>query len=272
VIVKACLGILLQSPSHVRAKRSSPLALYAAQHWVDHAQFEMVSKSVEDGMQHLFDLAKPHFTVWLKLYDIDKSWDDFESSDTHFLHGIPPHGSPLYYASLCGFHDLTAHLINEHPHHVNARVGQNHSPLVAAFRNNHFHTAKLLHQHGANLGIRSNSNRTVLHAASVKGIVNIAQWLLAHGEDPNLRDDNHETPLHLAAKHGWFEFVRMLLRHGIIVNAKNKDNRTPLHLASEGGHVECVWLLLWHRADVATQDSRDSTPLHLASSWVSAKC
>ena len=269
VIVKACLGILLQSDNGVgdAKAKSSSLAKYAAKHWVDHAHFEKVSTSVEDGMRRLFDSAKPHFVAWLKLYDIDTIWNNFASYDDN-----TSHGSPLYYASLCGFRDLAAHLVDEHPQHVNARLGQNYSPLVVALRNKHFFTAELLHQRGANVGIRGYVNRTLLHAASVHGFVDIAQWLLARGGDANSREDNRETPLHLAVKNGRIEFVRILLRHGAIVNAKNKDNRTSLHLASEDGHAELVRLLLQHGADVATQDLRHSTPLHLVSSlWVSVK-
>ncbi len=269
VIVKVFLGILLQSDNEVgeaEAKSSSPLAKYAAKHWVDHAQFGKVSTSAEDGMRRLFDFSKPYFTSWLNLYDIDMRWNDFVGYNSNI-----PRGSPLYFASLCGFRDLAAHLVDEHPQYVNTQVGQNRSPLVAALRNKHFHTAELLHQRGADVGIRGGVNRTLLHAASVNGLVDIAQWLLAHGADANSREDNRETPLHLAVKNGQVEFVRMLIKHGVIVNAKNKVNRTSLHLASEGGHVEIVWLLLEHGADVAAQDLRHSTPLHLASSWVSVK-
>jgi hypothetical protein len=268
VVAGACLGILLHSESGVgaKAKSSSPLATYAAKHWVDHAQFRKVSTGKEAGMRRLFDLAQPHFAAWLKLHDIDTRWDDFMGYNSTI-----PRRSLLYYASLCGFCDLASHLVDQHPHHVNTRVGQNRSPLVVALCNKHFHTAELLHQHGADLGIRGNVNHTLLHAASVNGFVDIVQWLLAHGADANSQEDNCETPLHLAVKNGRIEFVQMLLRHGIIVNAKNKDNLMSLHLASEGGHVEIVQLLLQHGADVAAQDLRHSTPLHMASSWVSVK-
>jgi hypothetical protein len=269
VVAGACLGILLRSDSGVgdaKAKSSSPLAKYAAKHWVDHAQFGKVATSKEDGMRRLFDLARPHFAAWLKLHDIDTRWDNFVGYNS-----VIPRGSPLYYASLSGFRDLAAHLVDENPQHVNARVGQNRSPLVAALRNKHFHTAELLHHRGANVGIRGDVNRTLLHAASVNGFVDIAQWLLAHGADANSREDGLCTPLHLAVKNGRIEFVRMLLRHGVTVNAKNKEDRTSLHSASEGGHVEIARLLLQHGADVATQDLRHSTPLHLASSLVSLK-
>ena len=267
VIVQACLGVLLKSDAGIgdtKAKSNSPLSKYAAKHWVDHAQFEKASTSIEDGMRLLFDLTKPHFVAWLQLHDIDARWDNFVGYNSNI-----PHGSPLYYASLCGFRDLAAYLVDEHPQDVNARVGQNRSPLVAALRNKHFDTAELLHQRGANLGIMGDVNRTLLHAASVNGFVDIAQWLLAHGADANLQEDNGETALHLAVKNGRIEFVRVLLKHGIIINVMDKDNRTSLHLGSEGGYVEIVRLLLQHGADVAAQDLRQSTPLHMASSRVS---
>ena len=269
VIAGACLGILLQSDNGVgdaKAKSRSPLAKYAARHWVDHAQFGKVSTSKEDGMRRLFDSAKPHFAAWLRLYDIDTRWDNFVG-----FNSIIPRGSPLYYASLCGFRDLAAYLIDEHPHHVNARVGQNRSPLAAALRNKHLNTAELLHQRGANLGVRGDVNRTLLHAASVNGFIDIAQWLLAHGADANSQEDSRCTPLHLAVKNGRIEFVRMLLTHRIIVDARNKDNQTPLHLASEDGHAEIARLLLQRGADLAAQDLRHRTPLHLASYLVSVK-
>ena len=271
VIVKACLGILLRSDSGVgdaKAKSNSPLAEYAATHWTDHARFGKVSTSVEDGMRRLFDFARPHFAAWLKLHDVDTTWYNFVG---HRYNSNIPSGSPLYYASLCGFRDLTAHLLDEHPDHLHARVGQNRSPLAAALKEKHFDIAELLYRRGADVSIRHDNNRTLLHAASVEGSVDIAQWLLAHGADPNSQEDNRETPLHLAVKNGRVEFVRMLLRHGISVNTEDKDDRTSLHLASESVHREIVRLLLQHQADVAARDREHRTPLHLALSWVSVK-
>jgi hypothetical protein len=85
----------------------------------------MVSERVEDGMRRLFDLAKPYFATWLRLYDIDDHWNQFGNS-------WATRGSPLYYASLCGFRGLAAHIINDHPEQVNATGSRNHSPLAAA--------------------------------------------------------------------------------------------------------------------------------------------
>ena len=266
VIVKACLGILHRSDNEVGdsdAKNRSPLREYAARYWVDHVQFEKVSRTVEDGMRRLFDLAEPHFTSWLKTYDIDVGWDNYADNSKI------PHGSPLYYASLCGFCDLAAYLADVHPHLVNARGGRNYNPMVAALHRRHLNTAELLYQRGADVDIRGTCKRTPLHAASTEGSIDIAQWLLARGADANSQDNNGDVPLHLAAKNGHFEFVRMLLTFGVTVDSKNKDNRTSLHVASEGRHAKIVRLLLEFGADVAAQDRIHRTPLHLALSWVS---
>src|ERR1700761_3172576 len=56
VILKACLGILLRSDNgkgDAKAKSHSPLAKYAAEHWVDHAQFMKGSKHVQSAMRRL---------------------------------------------------------------------------------------------------------------------------------------------------------------------------------------------------------------------------
>jgi hypothetical protein len=63
VMAQACLATLLQLDEHFSKgdANASPLVKYAAQHWVDHAQFENVSSRVRDGMDDLFDSSKPHF-------------------------------------------------------------------------------------------------------------------------------------------------------------------------------------------------------------------
>ncbi|KAH9007423.1 hypothetical protein EDB84DRAFT_1603616 [Lactarius hengduanensis] len=164
VIAQACLAILLRSNCDM-AESGSPLSHYATQHWVDHAQFESVSLHVEDGMRSLFDPTKPYFPAWVKSFDIDRLWysfvvddlnlddgsdddpnDDSDNSDVSLQPDPSNEGyTPLclYYAALCGFHDLTKHLIVEYPQHVNARVGLNRSPLAAALSNKHIQVAEL---------------------------------------------------------------------------------------------------------------------------------
>lgn len=52
LVARACLGILLHlKPTITRHSLVEfPLAEYAAQHWVDHARFEGVSETIEEGV------------------------------------------------------------------------------------------------------------------------------------------------------------------------------------------------------------------------------
>ena len=268
IIAQACLGILLQLDDRLDIKRVQshfPLAEYAAKHWVMHAQFENTALRVEDGMRRLFDPARPHFAAWLRLHDIDDGWDQFRD------YRQEPRGSPLYYVSLCGFRNLAAHFIIEHPQYANSRGGLNHSPLVATLYKRHFDVAELLHSHGAAVDVRGYERQTPLHAASADGLTEIVQWLLNHGADANSVQGGLATPLNLAAANGCLEVVQILLQHSVDVNAANDDDHTPLHLASENGHFNTVRLLLEHGADIYARDWSQSTPLHLASFGGSAE-
>ena len=262
VIAQACLAVLLQSNCNDRAESVSPLSRYASLHWVDHAQFGNVSLHLEDGMRRLFDPDKPYFTAWLNSYNLDRIWRSFPQAD-HV--NVPIHRPSkltssdkanaalcLYYAALCGFRDLTKHLIDKYPQHVNARVGLNKSPLGAALCNRHIRVATLLHQHGAVLRV-SYGGRTLLHAASKDGMLDVAQWLLNVGADANAQQEDRRTPLHLAAANGHLEIVQILLDHNACVNvAASWENRTPLHEASLGGHVSIMRLLIQNGADANT--------------------
>ena len=255
VVAKACLGILLQSEeAHAEFEKHSPLAIYADQYWMNHARFEKVWTHVEDGIRRLFDPAKPHLKSWLDGSGIQSS---------RFLAGynLNNHfGSPLYYASLCGFRDLAAHLISESPQHVTGSCGRNPTPLAAALQGGHLDIAELLYQCSADLHIRNDNNMTLLHAASEGGLVDVAKWLFDHGILDDSQQDNHRT---LPDGQSW---------KGISIDAEDDNNNTPLHLASEAGHFEIVRELLMRGADVAAKDRRLRTPLHLASNfWASGK-
>jgi hypothetical protein len=64
ILTQACLGLLLHSDDITEKEESvehSPLARYAAEHWVEHAQFEDVASRVKDGMEMLFDPSQASF-------------------------------------------------------------------------------------------------------------------------------------------------------------------------------------------------------------------
>ncbi|KAH9162308.1 hypothetical protein EDB89DRAFT_2234739 [Lactarius sanguifluus] len=206
ILAQACLGTLLRLDEHADAK-GFPLVEYAARHWVDHARFEKVSTRVRDGMDDLFDSSKPHFAAWLRVHDMDnaisKGWLKFS------LRGSQA-GSPLYYATFCGFYDLTERRIVKHPGQVNAGGGFMRAPLPAALSKKYFDVADLLRKHGAVVDVPGRSGRTPLHAASITGSVDIIRWLLNYSADTNARTDDRRTPLHVAALNTHLAAVQML--------------------------------------------------------------
>ena len=253
-LAQACLGTLL------RLDDSSGLKGYASQHWVKHAQFGTVSSRIAIEMRPLFDSTKPYFAAWLKLHDIDDRWwdkiyNDVDSSDLpRSSHnsadsdnppdfdslGLGPdfynsaqsmsdadHVSPLYYASLCGFCDLAAHVIDEHQEQVNARGGHYHFPLVAALYNGHDDVVELLRQHGADAN-------AALQVASADGRCDVVQRLLNHGADPNVQQDDYQSPIDLAVVGRHEEVVRTLLGHRDCVCI------IPCILISCANHPSCV--------------------------------
>ena len=73
IFAQVCLGLLLHldDRNDNKSVKDSPLADYAARHWIAHAQFEGIAISVEDGIKSLLHPEKPHFAAWVRLYDID---------------------------------------------------------------------------------------------------------------------------------------------------------------------------------------------------------
>ncbi len=269
ILAQACLGVLLQIQDDVEGHmpEDHPLARYAAEHWTTHAQFGGVSSRLQKGVECLFDPGKPHFRVWLTLYDIDAPTD----FGAIFYHFTPVHKSaaaPLYYAALCGFHDLVEHLITRYSQDVNADGGYYMRPLVAALAGEHFETADLLHHNGADAHVRGYYERTPLHSAAYYENLKVVQKLIEYEADIHAENEDGWTPVHEASYGHHVEsgsVLRLLLERGADVNARKKDGRTPLHEASDSGvELEVVRLLLEHGADVEAKDNDDETALQLA--------
>jgi ankyrin repeat protein len=272
-LTKACLGVLLRLGELVdkdKVKDEFPLARYAAEHWVCHAQFENVSSHIREGMEQLFDPDKPHFAAWLQAHNVDTR--PHYPSVLHYFAKISEKESnmatPLYYAALCGFHDIAEQLIIKHPQQVNTTGGYYVSPLGVALSGGHLKIAQLLYEHGADVDVQGRNDRTPLHGASWFGHVEIVQWLLSRGANPNLRNKGDGwTSLHAAAFFGHVEISRLLLQlqYKADSNARDHNGQTPLKFASLRGHINVARLLLEHGADVNARDSSRSTPLHSAS-------
>ena len=261
VLAQACLGVLLRDTDDKSSADSGPLAQYAAQHWVTHAQVENVVSRVRDGVRSLFEPDLPYFEAWIRLYDID---------DYGGIASDPEPGArPLYYAALCGFHELVEHLALKYPQYTGALGGRAGTALHSASVAGHLQVVRSLIRHGVGVDVRGISDCTPLRCAFQRGHRDVVQFLLDHGADVNSQEDDHSTPLHWAAHNGHIDVVRVLLEHNAGVNSKDDDGWTPLHDAAESSDVKgdlahLVRLLLEHGADsdVNAQSAHDRTPLH----------
>ena len=268
ILAQVCLGLLLHldDRNYNKSAWASPLAQYAAQHWVAHAQFGDVASRVRDGMESLFDPDKPHLSAWISRYDI------VEESELRSLSVKP---TPLYYSALYGFRDLVQHLVIKHPHHVNAIGGSERFPLFAALFRNHIKIMEILLKHGGNVDVRDAREQTALHKTIYQkdeAAIEAMQVLLGHGADVNARRDDLWTPLHLAVYDGTLTMVQMLLDNQADVNSRDDDGQAPLHLLSRRATFQdedtyMAKLLLERGAKVNAQDKNHNTPLHLARNW-----
>ena len=270
ILAQLCLSILLRQDNLIEGgsvEKRSPLAGYAAEHWVRHAQFEDVASRIK-GTEDLFDLHKPYFSAWRQLHDVDSDPSD---SMFHFFTPNSKSGidTPLYYAALCGFKNLVEQLIVKYPEDVNVIGGFCRTPAVAALAGRHFQLAQVLHRNGSSVDPPGRLGVSTIHSAADYGDLEMVQVLLDYGVGVNTRNSSGSTPLDFALKYPHTRLdagvVRLLLDHGADPNVCAHDSLTPLYRASQCGRIDIVRLLLEHGASVEVQDRQGDTPLDVAS-------
>jgi hypothetical protein len=268
ILAQACLSVLLQLHDHDEEDevgKNAPLARYAAELWVRHAQFEDVASRIT-GKEYLFDPDKPYFAAWRRLYDIDTS-PPYESALFLF---DPPKSStitPLYYAARCGFQSLVEQLIVKYPQHLNATGGRYKTPAVAALAGRHYEIAGILHRNGSSVDLRGYRGNSPLHSAAYNEDLEMVQAILDCGADLNVQNYNGSTPLVYAMGRRSIDprVIRLLLDRGADPNLPRQDGTTALHQASQKGMIEAVRLLVKHDASVEVKDEDGRTPLEVPS-------
>ena len=264
LLTRASLAVLLRDPDANSSADSAPLAEYAAEYWVTHAQVKNVASRVCDGMEYLFDPDKPYFEAWVRLHDIDR----YVSSSA--LPDYEPGARRLYYAAMGGFHELVEHLILNYPQYAKTPGGKSGIALHAASFEGHLQVVRYLLRLGVDVNVLNAQNNTPLLLASLKGHRDIVQCLLDHSADLDLRNKWHNSPILLAAFFGHIDIVRLLLEHNAEVNFQDDKGRTALHDAIrctrfQADRLQMVRLLLEHGANVNARNKKRRTPVHLLS-------
>jgi hypothetical protein len=268
ILAQACVSVLLQLDDHNEwddVEKNAPLAVYGAEYWVRHAQFEDVASRIK-GMGYLFDLDKPYFAAWRRLHDIDT----IRSPESVFGQIAFETGAkiPLYYAALCGFANLVEQLIAKNPQHVNAFGGYYGTPAVAALAGRHFQLTQVLHRNKSSVEPRDDHERTPLHSAAYCGDLEMVQVLLEYGVDVNTKNSYGLTPLNFASYRGRHyepRVARLLIEHGAVINTRDVGGSTPLHRALGNERIETARLLIEHGANVEAKNDKGWTPLDIAS-------
>jgi len=263
ILAEASLSVLLalEDQADKDTMKNFPLAIYAARYWVDHAQVHSVSPTIKDGMERLFDPKMPYFATWVWIHDIDHPFREIMFA----AHPSPPDGTPLYYATLCGFRDLVEHLIITYPRDINAKGGFDSTALHAAVIKGNVDIVALLLEHGADMTTWNRNNWSPLYEAARRGHLDVIRLLLYHHADVNSRTGKERTPLFAASQEGELEVTQALLQHGAAVDPRDKDSWTPLMLASQNGHLDVVRLLLENGATVDSREDNGWNSLMAAS-------
>src|SRR6267142_411355 len=264
-LTQTCLGMLLYLDKGINRDglQKFPLAEYAAKHWVNHARFENAAEDAEDAINQLFDSRKPHFAIWVWIYDVQlPSWKRTERVEVP----PPPRGTPLHYAALCGLPAILKFLVGERPQDIHCPSFDDIStPLHGAASNGHVEPARTLLECGADASAHDKDGWTPLHRASYGRRVELVRVLLDHGVDATVKDKRGSSPLHWVSSWGDVELARILLERGADAIAQDEDGSTPLHQASEGGHEDLARVLIEHGANATAKRKDGATPLYRAS-------
>ena len=269
IMAQACLGVLLRLDDGAEENSSengSPLATYAARHWVAHAQFQNVSSHVQITMERLFDPENPYLVAWFRLYDMDTV--NHIPPFRYFVGRKKSNGTPVYYAALCGFQGLVKYLIAKCPDNVKAIGGCYQTAAVAALTGRHFELARLLHCNGSSLDPPGVGEQSPLYSAADGGDLEMVQMLLDYKADVNSCSRHGVTPLITAswqAHPQTLHVVRVLLENGANPNVWDEDGRTALYAASSHGSLEVVRLLLKYGAEVEPENDKGRIPIQIAS-------
>ena len=183
-----------------------PLALYAAEYWIQHVSAGDIASSneLQQPMRALFQPQSVQFINWIQIFNIDRPWHPAQlrrSSST-----IAP---PRYYASLSGLWGISGWLLDGSMD-VNAQGGEYGSMLQVASAGGHEAVVQLLLEKNTDVNAQGRFYGSALQAASADGHEAVVRLLLENNADVNSQGGPYGSALQAASAHG-HEAVAQLL-------------------------------------------------------------
>ena len=240
---------------------SSPLARYAAKHWIDHAKSGGMDSGVLKSILRLFVSETAPLTNWIRLWNIDDPSIAFKEDLLMDKAKVHP---PLYYTALAGIEQVAYYLL-EKGAEVNAQQGRYGFALQAASYEGHEAIMKVLLENGAEVNAQGGEYGNALQAASYRGHQAIVKVLLEKGARVNAKGGEYGNALQAASFGGHEAIVKVLLEEGAEVNAQGGEYGNALQGASFGAHETIVELLLKKGAEMNTQGGYFGNVLQAAS-------
>ena len=154
---------------------------------------------------------------------------------------------------------------------INAKDGNNETPLCHAVEKNLVLIFEILLQNGADIEAKNNLTlRTPLYVASAMGHLEIVKMLLEKGAKMDVIDALGFTPIHVASGSGHNLTVEASLHYGAEIQAEHSWSRnTPLHVAVQTifGNDKTVKTLVQKGAKLDAKNIKGDTPIHLAAKF-----
>ena len=295
ILAQACVGVLLSVEDRTSqgsvedSVEDIALLSYADEYWDVHVHVGEVESRIQDALDRLFDVSKPHFESLFRREGDDDDLRPFRVPSDEDPEGVLTPAAPFFFACAAGLSGLAERLIiSNQPQVVGFRL-QGWTLLHCMVQEKQIKLARLLLAHGADINSRPDY-ATPPHIASLQSHVDMpvdgsleetekientlqnSDADVSSEETPGdglLRYERKSsfTPLHIAVKEGHFDMCQMLLEHEADVHAQDSKGNTPLHSALSGDHLEIARILLEHNAEVNSRNENGSTPLLLASQF-----
>ena len=286
ILAQACIGVLLSVHDRTSEDSVKDIALlaYADTYWDDHVLFGKVELRIQDALDCLFDVDKPHLEALVRREGDDDDLRPFRVPSDADPKGVLTPAAPFFAAGAAGLSGLAKRLLlSNQPQVIGFRL-HGWTLLHVMVQEKQIEVARLLLAYGADINSRPDYATPPYIASLQSHVERPVDGSLEETEEIENRQQNSDadvssedkimdykresgfTPLHIATSKRNLDMCQMLLEHKADVHARDNRGNTPLHLALYDDELEISRILLEYNAEVNSRNENGSTPLLIASS------